>query len=334
MMHIRLEDIRTYDDLCSKQVRDLAAEVTATAINKCELLKSRGEHFRYCSLRNPPEDEPFSHNSQLARAMVSGLMPYCYDSEGNFCIEYQRERQRIHEQDELMLKEACETQHVMYVPPNDPVLPPKVPDRYGEYCSILGRNYPIKEFMDRGQSKRMPYTFRYGKQIPIVCAGSVLVVEEGRAKTYLLVQDPGQQGDIRDDTGKMDIPGGGLEWGETFEQCATREFGEERGCVSPELTGLLGIIERINLNNKLVMKAAFTGKLTKEQSRSIRSAGLEEDSKGFMYFEAPVIRMLHKNFHLLKSPDVLVLVNRLEEGLVKPLIEITKPESIIRMGWD
>ncbi|MBU2561485.1 MAG: NUDIX hydrolase [Nanoarchaeota archaeon] len=174
----------------------------------------------------------------------------------------------------------------------------------------------------------MPYTFRHGKEIPIVCSASAIVTDKvGDVKSYLLMQEAKKgSGSIRKDEGKIDIPGGGLKWGETFEECAKREFAEERG-IEPDLTGLVALIQRINENNRLVFKAVYTGELTRRQRTQIRA-----DSKGFMFFEAPVIRWLF-GYGKMKSPDIMLLINRMESGMTADIVNISE-DRIVRWGWD
>ncbi|MBN1543960.1 NUDIX domain-containing protein [Candidatus Woesearchaeota archaeon] len=321
------EDIRTYDDLYHPKMREFALEVMTEATHKCEMLKRKGEQFRFCGLQNPDDQAPVSHDSPLMRHMVSGLIRLCYDHEGLFCPDYREQISRIRAEDESLLEKACKKSGVKYIPPNRAEKEP-MQERYGEYCRILGRNYPVKEFPDRRRTSRMPYTFRHGKDIPIVCSASLIVTEKtGNVKSYLLMQEAKKgSGAIRRDEGKIDIPGGGLKWGETFEECAKREFLEERG-IEPELTGLVALVQRINRNNRIIFKAVYTGELTKKQRSSIRN-----DSKGFMFFEVPVIRWLF-GYGKIKTPDIMLLINRMEKGMVS---DPTAPseEQMLMWGWD
>jgi len=321
------DDARTYDDLYHPKLREFALEVLTHATHKCEMLKRRGEHFRYCSLHNPDEHVPVSPDSSLMRYMVSGTLGICYDREGLFCPEYREQIDRIIAEDDSLLEKACREAGVKYIPLNR-AKKELLQERYGNHCRILGRNYPVKEFPDRGRKSRMPYTFRHGKEIPIVCSASAIVTDKvGDVKSYLLMQEAKKgSGSIRKDEGKIDIPGGGLKWGETFEECAKREFAEERG-IEPDLTGLVALIQRINENNRLVFKAVYTGELTRRQRTQIRA-----DSKGFMFFEAPVIRWLF-GYGKMKSPDIMLLINRMESGMTADIVNISE-DRIVRWGWD
>jgi ADP-ribose pyrophosphatase YjhB (NUDIX family) len=286
----------------------------------------KGEHFRYCSIDSLPDDTPVGPESPLLKRIAGDvtLDMYCYNREK--CPEHNGKIAEIRKHDRMLLEESCKEAGVEHVPKD---ADPSIQQMFGTYCQILAKNYPVKEFDDRGRIRRMPFTIKYGIEIPIVCAASVIAQRKFSTATQHLLMQEGADvcGEARTDHGKFDIPGGGLEWGESFESCAVREFEEEIG-LTPQLEKLVGVVERINQNRKLVVKAVYTGSTRDTERRQIH-----DDSIGFAYFGTEAVRML-SSMGLLKTSDAIILVNRVEEGMLFGLDELCRENSRIRMGWD
>jgi ADP-ribose pyrophosphatase YjhB (NUDIX family) len=322
------DSIKEYDDICVPENRQASLDVILHATHKCEFLKTKGNHFRFCTLDSPDEDEPVSHSSRLIPCMRSPelLGIYCYNEQK--CPEYKDKIARIIQQDETMLEQACKEAGVKYIKPSERVSDPKQKS-FDTYCQIRGRNYPVKEFDDRETKKQMPYLIKHGKELPIICASAVVVRSEtSESPSYLLMQEAkAGSGSKRKDEGKLDIPGGGLEWGESFEACARREFYEEIGSW-PEITGAVCLTERINKNNRLIWKAVYTGTISKKARQEVR-----EDSKGSIFLEAHAIRTLC-TLGLIKTHDILLMINRIERGIMLGKDEVGDKPNILHIGWD
>ncbi len=71
-----------------------------------------------------------------------------------------------------------------------------------------------------------------------VGVGGAIINKEG--KVYITQRGP----KAKNERGKWEIPGGGVDFGETFEQAIVREIREECDC-EVEVVGLLGICDHI-----------------------------------------------------------------------------------------
>ncbi|MBW2964706.1 hypothetical protein KY363_04565, partial [Candidatus Woesearchaeota archaeon] len=111
------------------------------------------------------------------------------------------------------------------------------------------------------------------------------------------------------------------------EVTARREFFEEVGVV-PEITGLVGLVERISENRSLIWKAVFAGHLT-----GFSGGLIKEDSAEVSLQSADDIRRFFQK-GVLKSPDITLLVNRAEQGMIMDTSLLGTEQSMIHMGWD
>jgi|GEM_PF-3289389 len=326
-MPLSWDDIKRYDDLCVQHCRDEALRTIAHSTYKCEFLKRKGEHFRFCSIDKPDESVEIAPSSPLISLARRDeyLELYCY---AEFkCPEFKEKISKIREADESTLERICRKKRIKYIPPEEQDIS-SLAEMRGNHANILGRNYPAKEFEDKKGLRKMPYTVRYGTEVPIICSASLSVQKVvGTTKSYLLMQEAKEgSGHRRKDSGKFDIPGGAVEPGESFEECAKREFREETGA-TPKIHRLVGVFEKINQNNRLIWKAVYTGSISEKDKMN-----LHEDTSGFAFFELGAIRLLYKN-NLLKTPDIMLIMNRIEHQMIE-LNPESGEDGIVRLGWD
>lgn len=333
------DEMPSYDNIYDQHAREAAQEIVMRSMYKCELLKTKGDHFRFCTIGNPDEDSAISPTSPIVQAMRIGeiLRMYCHSE--HKCTEFHERIGKIQEADEFALETICRDKGVEYIPIEEQKIS-SMAEMRGEYARILGRNYPVKEFEDRRGIRRMPYTIRYGRELPIICSASLVVREtSGTEKTYLLMQEsnsPKKSGNKRKDSGKFDIPGGAVEEGESFETCAKREFEEEIERTA-EIHKLVGVFEKINQNNRLVWKAVYAGSMTPEMplppdEKRPGEGSRPDDASGFAFFGLGAIRMLYKN-NLIKTPDIMLIMNRIEQQMVEFRPDSGR-ECVIRLGWE
>lgn len=324
--------IKSYDDIYPEHSRDAAMEVIARATHKCEFLNKKGEHFRFCGIDDPDTTSPVGPDSPLVELMrVDNLLPlYCYNK--GRCPRFSEKIGEIIVKDKNMLVEECRRIGIDHVPKE---ADPSRPQAFKTYCQILGKNYPVQEFPDRGEIRQFPYTIMYGHRIPIICAASVIATTKFSSRNMYMVTQEAKQGsgDFREDRYKFDIPGGGIDWKgpldptESFEDCARREFKEEIG-KEVTLENLVGVVARISQNRKLIFKAVYTAKVA-DGNRQLP----QDDSMGHAFFTAGALRMLSMN-RLLKTSDIILLINRVEEDMLLGLGEIGRENAGIHMGWD
>lgn len=326
---MRWEDVKSYDDIYPDSSKAAAGEISASAVHKCEFLRRNGRHFRYCGLKTTKHDAPPTPDSPVYAAICTedALRQYCHDPKGIHCPDFAEKARWRTQRNEQELCFICQESGIEYIEP-EMTLSQERYLKHTDHAKILGRNYPIGRFEDHGVPTKMPYTIRYGERIPIICAASVVVKIAPDRKSYILITE-GKEGSglLRLDKNKYDLPGGAVENGELFEVAARREFLEEVGLL-PEITGLVGLVERLSENSRLIWKAVFAGRLT-----DFLGGLIKEDSAERSMLTADDIRLFCQKGRL-KSPDITLLVNRAEKGMIMDTRLLGTEQSMIRMGWD
>ncbi|HII71920.1 TPA: NUDIX hydrolase [Candidatus Woesearchaeota archaeon] len=319
------EKVEKFDDTVPPGERELTKQVLSEAVDRCDLLRAKGEFFHYCRMRCVDKGEQVSDKNPvyLNRVLTSDMSTYCTQTPERRCPEWKSNLERRKTEYEQELRRECEEQGILYIPPLTRNTDFRI-TILDNHARILGRNYPVAEFQDRGKARKMPYTMMRGKKIPIIGASSMLVREEAH---YLLVQEKKRgSGDKRIDRFKWDLPGGGIE-DEDFMTCAEREFREETG-LEAKATELIGLMQRISKNERMVFKAVYVGELTPKSRRV-----LHQDVWGCGLFSLEQIRRLFIEGDL-KSPDILLLANRSDQGMTKPLSSLGEEGEKIWIGHD